>query len=159
MIIILYQTKQDRVGKVIHRELYKKFKFDHTARCYVHKQESILENETDKLLWDFETQTDHLISARQPGLVTVNNNNHKKRNCRIVGFVVPVDRKMKIKENENTDKYLDLAENFLKSMKVTVISVVIGALGMIPNGLVKRLEGFSLAVTQTPERNYQLTLV
>ena len=32
---------------------------------------TILENETCKLLWDFEIQTDHLISARRPDLVIV----------------------------------------------------------------------------------------
>ena len=30
--------------------------------------ESVLENETHKLLWDFDIQTEHLISARQPYL-------------------------------------------------------------------------------------------
>ena len=28
--------------------------------------ESFLENETQKILWDFETQTEYLISARGP---------------------------------------------------------------------------------------------
>ena len=31
----------------------------------MHNPESILENKMHKLLWDFEIQTDHLISARQ----------------------------------------------------------------------------------------------
>ena len=30
----------------------------------MHNPASVLENEMHKLLWDFETQTDHLISAR-----------------------------------------------------------------------------------------------
>ena len=30
--------------------------------------EPVLKNETHKLLWDFEIQTDHLISARRPDL-------------------------------------------------------------------------------------------
>ena len=34
----------------------------------MHKPESILENEMHKILWDFEIQTDHLISARWPDL-------------------------------------------------------------------------------------------
>ena len=33
---------------------------------------SVLENETQKVLRDFEIQTDHLISARRPNLVKVN---------------------------------------------------------------------------------------
>ena len=38
----------------------------------MHNPESVLENETHKLLWDFEIQTDHQISARQPDLVKIN---------------------------------------------------------------------------------------
>ena len=38
----------------------------------MHNPESIIENETHKILWDFEIQTDHLISARRPDLVIVN---------------------------------------------------------------------------------------
>ena len=59
-----YKTRHDWVGKVIHWELCKELKFDHTNKWYKHKPESILENEMHKLLWDFEIQTVHLISAR-----------------------------------------------------------------------------------------------
>ena len=38
----------------------------------MHNQESVVENETYKLLSDFEIQTDHLISTRRPDLVIVN---------------------------------------------------------------------------------------
>ena len=30
---------------------------------------SVLENDPHKLLWDFDIQTDHLISARKPDLI------------------------------------------------------------------------------------------
>ena len=40
----------------------------------MHNPESVLENETHKFLWDFELQTDHLISARQPNQLIVNKN-------------------------------------------------------------------------------------
>ena len=66
-----YKTKRDRVGKVIHRELFKKFKFVYTNKWYVHNSESVQENETHKIHWDFERQRDPLISARQPNLVIV----------------------------------------------------------------------------------------
>ena len=59
-----------------------------------------------KVLWDFDIQTDHLISARRPDLVMINK---KKRTCRIVDFLVPADEKLKLKESEKNDKYLDLA--------------------------------------------------
>ena len=38
-----------------------------------------MENEMHKLLWDFEIQTDHLISARRLDRMIVNNNNKKKK--------------------------------------------------------------------------------
>ena len=41
-------------------------------KWYMHKPESILENEMHKFLWDFEIQTDFLILARRPDLVIVN---------------------------------------------------------------------------------------
>ena len=49
-----YKTRHNWVGR---------FKFDHTNKWYIHNPESFLENEMHKILWDFETQTDHLISA------------------------------------------------------------------------------------------------
>ena len=71
----------------------------------MHNPEFALENETHKLLWDFEIQADHLISAIRPDLVINNsNNNNKKRTFRIVDFTVPVDRRVKSKQS---DKYLN----------------------------------------------------
>ena len=57
-----YKMRHDWMEKVIHKELCKKFKFDHTNKCYMHNPESIQEKETYKILCDFEIQTDHLIS-------------------------------------------------------------------------------------------------
>ena len=58
------------MGKAIHWELCKKFKFEHTNKWYMYKPESVLANETHKLVWDFEVQMDHLISW--PDLEVVN---------------------------------------------------------------------------------------
>ena len=49
-------TGHDWVGKEIHKELCKKLKFNHTARGYMQKPESVLENKTLKILWNFEIQ-------------------------------------------------------------------------------------------------------
>ena len=76
----------------------------------MHKLESVLENEVYKILCKFETQMDHLILARRPDLVVIN----KKKKCCIVDFAIPVDDRVKIKENKKIDKYWDLARG-LKS--------------------------------------------
>ena len=74
----------------------------------MHNPASVLENNTHKLLWDFDIHTDHLISTRRPDLL-ITNNNKKKRSCKIVDFAVPADHRIKLKESEKKDKYLDLA--------------------------------------------------
>ena len=51
--------------KVIHWEVCKKLKFQHTTKWYKHKPESTLENGMHKILWDFEIQTDHSVKARR----------------------------------------------------------------------------------------------
>ena len=38
----------------------------------MHNPASVLENDTHKLPWDFDIQTDHLISARRPDLIIIN---------------------------------------------------------------------------------------
>ena len=45
----------------------------------MHNPESVLENEVHKVLWDYEIQTDHLISARQPDQVIVNKKRKEKK--------------------------------------------------------------------------------
>ena len=61
------------------RELCKKIKFDQTAKWYMYKQESVPENETYKILWDFEMQTDLQIPTRRPDLMIMEKKKKKKR--------------------------------------------------------------------------------
>ena len=49
-----YKTRHDWVGKLIHWEMCKKLKFDHTNEWYLHDLASVLENNIHKLLWDFD---------------------------------------------------------------------------------------------------------
>ncbi len=57
-------------------------------------------------------------------------------------FAVPDDYRIKLKECEMKDKYLDLAREFKKlwNMKVTVIPIEIGAFGTVTKGLLKGLK-------------------
>ena len=73
------EYKTSKVGKAIHWESCKKFKFNHTNKWYLHNPISDLENVTHKLLWDFEIQTDHLISVRRPDLIIVKKKKKKKK--------------------------------------------------------------------------------
>ena len=80
----------------------------------MHNPAPVLENDSHKLLWNFNIQTDHLIPARRPDLIIINK---KKRTCKIVDFAVPVDHRIKLKECEKKDKYLDLARELKKTVE------------------------------------------
>ena len=78
----------------------------------MHHPAPVLENDTHKLLWDFDLQTDHLISARRPDLIIINKK--KKENLQNCRLAVPADHRITLKECEKRDKYLDLAREFKK---------------------------------------------
>ena len=82
----------------------------------MHNPASVPENETHKLLWDFEIKTDHLISARRPDLTVIN----KKRTCRIVNFAVLADHRVKLKERKKKDKYLDFTRELKKTVEYEI---------------------------------------
>ena len=107
----------------------------------MHNPVPVLENDSHKLLWDFNIQTDHLIPPRRPDLIIINKKK-KERICKIIEFTVPADHRINLKESEKKDKYLDLARELKKlwNMKVTIVPIVIGALGTITKGLLKGLE-------------------
>ena len=70
-----YKPRHDWVGKVIYWELCKRLKFDYTTKWYMHKLESVREDKTHKILWDFviRVQMNRLIPARRPDQVLINN--------------------------------------------------------------------------------------
>ena len=109
-----YKSRHDWDGKVIHWEMCKKFKFDHTNKWYMHNPAPVLENAVHKLLWEFNIQTDHFIPARRPDLKIINK---KKRTCKIVDFAVPADHRIKLKECQKKDKYLNLARELKKTVE------------------------------------------
>ena len=103
----------------------------------------------------------------------------------MVDFAIPADTRVKIKASGKRNKYLDFARVLKKNkkrwnMKMTVITIVIGALGTIPRGWKsnwrlgnKRASGdhpdYSIIqisqntekspVTQTPLKSHQLKQV
>ena len=65
------KNKHGWVGTVIHWDLCKKLKFDNTTKWYMLKPESVHENQTHTIIFDFEIQMDHLIYVR----ILINKNN------------------------------------------------------------------------------------
>ena len=113
----------------------------------MHNPAPVLENAAHKLQWDFNIQTDHLIPARRSDLIIINKKKKKKkRTCKIFDFAVPADHRIKLKECEKKDKYLDFAKDLKKkwNMEVTIIPIVIGAFGTVTKGLLKGQEDLEI---------------
>ena len=149
-----YKTRHDWVGKVIHRELLKKFKLHHANKSYFHNPESLLENETNNFLKDFEIQTNHLISDRWPDRVIVNNKKKKKKRKRkkkkekrshqIADFAVPywviilnwglkaAKAAERIWKEEGNEKWSDrTAPHCLSSFKFSNLSIEINVIRLL----------------------------
>ena len=128
-----YKIKQNWMGRVIHWELFEKFKFNHTNKCYSNNSETVLKMRRTK------------VFARRRDLVIVNK---KKTTCWIVDFAVPADSKVKLEDSEKGDNLLKLAWEVkiknLWNMKVTLIPIVINVLATVAEGLVKGLEDLKI---------------
>ena len=98
--------------------------------------------------WDFDLQTDHLISARRDYIIIIiiiiyyNNQQNKREFFKTVDFAVPADHRIKLQENTKKDKYFDLVRKLKKMWNriETLIPIVIGAFGTDTKGLLKELE-------------------
>ena len=97
----------------------KKSKFDNTNKWYMHNPASVLENDMHKLLWDFDIQTNHVISARRPDFIVI-----KKKKLQNWGLAKELKK--------------------LWNMKVIVIPIMIGAFGTVTKGLLKGLEDLEI---------------
>ena len=53
----------------------------------MHNPATVLENNTHKLLWDFDIHTDHRISARRPDLIIINK---KKKIWNMKVTIIPI---------------------------------------------------------------------
>ena len=57
-----------------------------------------------------------------------------------MNFAVPADHRVKLKECEKRDKYLDLARELKKLLDIKVTIIPIGVLGTVTKGLAQGLE-------------------
>ena len=87
-----------------------------------------------KVLWDCEVETHCQIPARNSDMISI------KRKELVIYLIFRLSwNRMKIKESEKIDIYLDLAKELekLDYVKMTVILLVVGALERFPKALKK----------------------
>ena len=70
-----------------------------------HTPQSVQENDEDKILWDFNIQTDDVIEHKRPDIVRINK---QKRERQISDLAIPGDQNTAINEQKKIDKCQDL---------------------------------------------------
>ena len=67
-----------------------------------------------------------------------------------------MEQRINLKESEKKDKYLDLATEIKKlwNMKVTIVPIVISALGTVTKGLLKGLEDLEIGGWRLSKRQH-----
>ena len=93
-------------------------------------------------LWQ-TNESPNLVQTTRP---YNNQQQQKKRTCKIVDIAIPAYHKIKLKKSEKKDKYLDFARELKKilNMKVAIITVAIGAFNTVTEGLLMRLEDLEI---------------
>ena len=71
----------------------KRQKFEIADKWYMHKPESVLENEMHEILWDFEILTYYPLPTKRPAQVLIN----KERTCLLMDFAFTVGHGVKEK--------------------------------------------------------------
>ena len=99
-------------------------------------------------MWDFSIQTDDVVEALRPDLVVVDK---KERSCKIFDFAVPGDSRIEEKEKDKIEKYEDLGRELQKiwNVKVKIIPLVVGSLGVIPKQFGNRLKQIGITSGKT----------
>ena len=97
---------------------------------WCHQPESVLDNFSYKLPYDFNIFTDHGIADKWPDLVLVDK---VARSTKIIDIACVMDHHVVDKHGEKIEKYLDLAIELqlLWNTKVEIVPLVFGALGSL----------------------------
>jgi len=145
----LYLDRHNDVALSIHRTLGHKYglDFSHWRR----KTPQVIENEKVIILWDFAHSTPRGLKACRPDITVYDK---QSKSVYLVEVTVPQDELVVQARSDKLDKYepliaalseLHKSEGWKEAKQVTV---VIGALGTVPEATVSDLMGIGLSETE-----------
>ena len=143
-----YKRRHDKVCSNLHWSLCQKFGIKVSEKWYQHHPEAVMENEDVKILWDFMVQCDREIVHRKPDIVVVNK---KTNECQIIDVACPSDINLVGKKNEKLRNYKELRLEIARlwNKKTTIIPIIIGALGSVPDDLYEKLDSIGIKYNTT----------
>ena len=136
-----YRIRHNIVGRHIHWLLLKKHGIPIRNKWHSHVPNVVTETDDGKvtIYWDKPIKTDRKVSYNRPDVVVID----REENTRYkADFAIPIDHHVKEKEEEKTEKYMDLAAEVRRQFKVktVIVPIILGALGTVPAKLSTSLE-------------------
>ena len=134
-----YKHRHDKVAQFLHWKLAAKYHFEVNSCWWKHRPDAVLENPMCKILWDFSIMVDRPIYHNRPDIVVVDKQTNKGY---FIDVTIPGDAHIRAKTTEKLEKYRDLqiVTQQLWRMSITIVPIVIGALGSVPLDLVRWLK-------------------
>ena len=81
------------MGKTVHLNICRKKGFNVPEKWYEHKPLPCTENESFKIHWDFNIQTDNIIEHRRSGMIIIDKTSKK---AQTVDLAAPSDHRIEI---------------------------------------------------------------
>ena len=141
-----YKRRHDWMGKTVYWDICRKKGCNVPEKWYEHKPLlPCTENESFKILWDFNIQTDNISEHRRPGVIIIDKTSKK---AQIVDFTVPADHQIEISQKRKIENYQHLKRELQKlwNLKTSIVPIVVGTLGTIPKSLEKHLNELNVEV-------------
>ena len=126
-----YRKRHDKVALRVHWEICRKYGIECTDKWYDHQPLAVTENREVRITWDMTVYTDRKLNHNRPDITLVQKDTQE---WTLIDIAVPADQNIINTEEKKVDRYQDLAfeiKRIHRASKVTVIPIVIGALGTI----------------------------
>ena len=97
LAVTQYKTRHDNVAKYLHWLLCSKYDMQREHHWWKHNPDSVVENNSVKILWDFNIFVDHVISARWLDIAVIDKVSSV---VTLIDVSIPADKHLTVKEEE-----------------------------------------------------------
>ena len=128
---------EDKMGLKVYWEVCGSHEIQRSENWYEETPDPIRRSADGRyeVWWDQKVNTPTAFEHNRPDLVVID---HVDKRWMLVDFAVPFDRNVAGKEQEKIGRYKDLAAEVcrMNTVKVEVVPIVVGALGVVTKDLV-----------------------
>jgi len=131
--------RHDKVCTHLHYSIFKDLGIETADKWYTHMPKPVYEEGDVTVLWNQAVHTDREVTANRPDIII---KNQKEKTCPLIDVAIPADRNVVQTEAEKKlkDKSLCIEVQRMWNLKCMIITVIIGAIGIVTRSLRKNLE-------------------